>query len=129
MFLEELDWLFDVIDVPEAWIKESVSSYTMLENYQMCHTHRQHKKGGGVAIYLKNNLDFNKIDVLSTSIKDVMEIVTIYIFTKQLKKIVICCIYKSTYVNYNDFNSKLINLFDKCQFENDFYAAGLPMWK
>ena len=43
-FLEELDHLFVVFAVPEAWIKESVSSYTMLENYQMCHTHRQNKK-------------------------------------------------------------------------------------
>ena len=79
MCLEELNWLFDVFAVPEAWSKESVSSYTMLENYQICHTHRQNKKGGGVAIYIKNNLDFNKIDILNTSIEDVMEIVTVYI--------------------------------------------------
>ena len=43
----------------------------------MCHTHRQNKKGVDVAIYVKNNLDFNKIDVLSTNIEDVMEIVTV----------------------------------------------------
>ena len=52
MCLEELDWLFDVIAVSDTWTKESVSSYTMLENYQMCHTLRQNKKGGGVAIYI-----------------------------------------------------------------------------
>ena len=40
IFLEELDYLFVVFAVPEAWIKENVSSYTMIENYQMCHTHR-----------------------------------------------------------------------------------------
>ena len=44
MCLEELDWLFDVIVVSETWVKESVSSYTMLEKYQMCHTHRLNKK-------------------------------------------------------------------------------------
>ena len=126
MCLEELDWLFDVITVPETWIKESVSSYTMLENYRMCHTHRQNKKGGGVAIYIKNNLDLNKIDVLSTSIEDViMEIFTVEICIKQLKKIVICCIYKSPSVNYNYFNSKLESLFHKCQFNTkDVYVCG-----
>ena len=72
MCLEELDWLIDVIDVSETWIKESVSSYTMLESFKMYHTHRQNKKGGCVAIYLKNNLDFNIIDVLSTNIEDVL---------------------------------------------------------
>ena len=109
----------------ETWIKESVSSYTMLENYQMlCHAHRKNKKGGGVAIYTKNNLDFNKIDVLSTSIEDVMQIVTVYICIKQLKKIVICCIYISPSVNYNDFNSKLKILFDKFQFSTkDVYVC------
>ena len=30
MCLEELDWLFDVFVVSEEWIKDSVSSYTML---------------------------------------------------------------------------------------------------
>ena len=82
MCLEELEWLFDVITVPETWIKESVSSYTMLENYQMCHTHRQDKNGGGVSIYIMNKLDFNKIYVLSTNIKDVMENVTVEICIK-----------------------------------------------
>ena len=42
--LEELDWLFGVIVVSETWIKESVRSYTMLYDCQMCHTHRQNKK-------------------------------------------------------------------------------------
>ena len=72
------------------------------------------KKVGGLSIYIKNSLDFNKIDVLSTGIKDVMEIVTVYISIKQLNKIVICCIYNSPSVNCNDFNSKLKSLFDKC---------------
>ena len=64
MCFEQLDWLFDIIAVPETWANENVRSYTMLDNYQMCHTHRQNKQGGCVAIYIKNNLDFNKIDVL-----------------------------------------------------------------
>ena len=67
-----------------TWIKENgLRSYTMLENYQMCLTHRQNKQGGGVAIYIKNNFDFSKIDVLSTNIEDVMEIVTVEICIKQ----------------------------------------------
>ena len=91
----------------------------------MCHTHRQDKKGGGVAIYIKNNLDVNKIDVLSTSIEDVMEIATVEICIKQVKNIVICCTYKSPSVNYNDFNSKLESLFDKFQFNTkDVYVCG-----
>ena len=88
----------------------------MLENYQMCHTHRQNKKGGGVAIYIKNNLDFNNIDVHSTNIKDVIEIVTDGICIKQRERIVICCIYKSPSVNYNDLNTELESLFDKFKF-------------
>ena len=40
----------------------------MLENYQMCHTHRQNKQGGGAAIYIFKNLDFKEIDILSTNI-------------------------------------------------------------
>ena len=72
---EEFDWLFDVIAVSETWIKESVRSYTMSENYQVCHTHRQNKEGE--AIYINNKLHFNIIDVLSANIEDVMEIVSV----------------------------------------------------
>ena len=25
----------------------------MLDNYEMCHTHRQNKEGGGIAMYIK----------------------------------------------------------------------------
>ena len=35
------------------------------------------KKVGGLSIYIKNSLDFNKIDVLSTGIKDVIIIIII----------------------------------------------------
>ena len=56
----------------------------------MCHTHRQNKQGRGVAIYIKTyNLDFNKIDVLSTNIEDVMEIVNVEICIKQSKRILL----------------------------------------
>ena len=56
----------------------------------MCHTHRQNKQGWGVAIYIKTyNLDFNKIDVLSTNIEDVMEIVNVEICIKQSKRILL----------------------------------------
>ena len=72
MCLQEFDWLIDVIVVSETWIKESEMSYTMLEN---------------IYIYINNNLDFNKIDVLSTTIEDVIEIVTVEICTKQNKRI------------------------------------------
>ena len=95
MCLEKFDWLFDVIAMSETWIKENVRSYTMLENYQMCHAHRQNKIGGGVAIYIyvKNYLDFYKIDALSTNIEYVMEIVSVEICIKQRKRILICCNY------------------------------------
>ena len=83
MCFEQLDWLFDVIAVPETWVKENVMSYYLLENYKMCHTHRQNKQGGVVAIYIRNNLDFNKIDILRTNIEDVMEIVAVEIWIKQ----------------------------------------------
>ena len=42
-----------------------------------------------------------------------------------MKKIVICCIYKSPSVNYNDFNSKLESLSYKFKFNTkDVYVCG-----
>ena len=119
---EEFDWLFDAIAVSETWIKESVRSYTMSENYQICHTHRQNKEGEVGAIYIKNNLDFIKINILSTNIEDVMEILTVLCIKK---RIVICFIYKSASENYNDFNIELESLLNISQLnKKDVFGCG-----
>ena len=54
-----------------------------------------------------------KIDVLSTNMKDVMEIGTVEICIEQSKRIFICSTHKSPSVNYIDFNTELESLFDK----------------
>ena len=47
------------------------------------------------------------------------------ICTKQSKRILVCCIYKSPFANYNDFNTELKGLFDKFQFNTKHvYVCG-----
>ena len=54
-----------------------------------------------------------------------MEIVTTEICIKQLRKIIICCIHEIPSKGYNDLNSKLESLSNKCQFNTiDVYVCG-----
>ena len=49
---------FSVIGVTETWLHTNSPPLYSLENYQMLRSDRGHRKGGGVAIYAKNDIKF-----------------------------------------------------------------------
>ena len=52
-FLQTLNISFDFITIPETWLDVwNISDYE-LSGYQAFHTIVSHKKGGGVAIFVK----------------------------------------------------------------------------
>ena len=52
-FLQTLDITFDVVAISETWVEVGNATDYDLLNYHAFHTERCHKKGGGVAIYVK----------------------------------------------------------------------------
>lgn len=115
MCLDELGWPFEVIAISETWFNDSVDLNVFLHGYQICHTARQNKRGGGVAIFIKDSIKFKKIDTLSCAIDNIMEIISIEIISKK-RNIIISCIYKAPSVKQDDFNRELELLINNYKF-------------
>ena len=54
-YLKSLDYTFDVIAVSETWMSHNSNNFN-IPGYDAYHIVREHKKGGGVACYVKQEL-------------------------------------------------------------------------
>ena len=92
-FLQNIDHTFDVIALTETWLNEN-SLVPELVGFKCCHQPRLNKKGGGVAMYINNQLNFKILDTCTTSVNDTLECLSIEIVFDNSKNIVISCIYR-----------------------------------
>ena len=56
---------------------------------------RENRKGGGVAIYVNDSLDYRVIDRMSVTINGVMECVTVELCINKRKNIIVNCVYRT----------------------------------
>ena len=61
--LENLEFQFSVIGITETWLKDFNSDLYSIDGYNFVETHRTEKTGGGVGIFLKNNLCYQRSDL------------------------------------------------------------------
>ena len=57
IFLSTLDVQFSLLGITETWLKESDCFYN-IDHYSFLANGREAKRGGGVAIYIRNDIDF-----------------------------------------------------------------------
>lgn len=61
-----------LICATETWLNDSVdSNFINIHNYQICRQDRSYRRGGGIAIYLSNDICFTPISTNCDSMKDV----------------------------------------------------------
>ena len=68
--LETVDFSFDLIGLTETWPNESNADMFQLEGYDSCHKNRVAKHGGGVAFFIKSNIN----DMIIVQLKADVEI-------------------------------------------------------
>ena len=66
-----------------------------ITGYEVFHTTRNHRNGGGVACYVNNDLACKFIPQKSFAIDDVLECVTIEIVISGLKNTIVHCLYRT----------------------------------
>ena len=95
-YLSVLKTQFDVIAITETWFNETtdVSEFNLV-NYEIVHTNRLNKRGGGGCLYLNKKLDFIKANKYSIVQDDTFESVTVELNLENQKNIVISCIYRT----------------------------------
>ena len=112
---------FNIICVTETWSTDKDfknNSGFHLPNFDFIHQERKiGKKGGGILIYLKNDIKFKIIKDLSVSDCN-NECVNVEIENKNSKNLLITCCYRPPSGAIKGLNSYLENAFKKTQKEN-----------
>ena len=65
-----------------------------LLGYQLCHKDRHTKKGGRVAIYIRNCIDFQILYNLSCTVENVLECISVELHIANSKPIIVGCLYR-----------------------------------
>lgn len=91
--LHEIGKIFDIIAISESWLNSN-SIIPNLQGYECCQQPRINKKGGGVALYIHNHLDFKILNKMTTVIDDALECLSIELIFEKSKNVVVSCIYR-----------------------------------
>ena len=81
--------------------------------YESVHVNREHKSGGGVAIYILNSIDCMAIKSMSSVVDNIMECVAVELKLNKRKHVIIGCMYRTPGSNVDIFNYTLDLLLHK----------------
>ena len=104
---------FHVIAISESWITEGEETNYTLEGYDLVNINRQNKGGGGVGIFVINDLQFHIVDEMTVTMDNVLECITIEICMEKTKNIIISCIYRTPGTSIEIFTNWIDSMFSK----------------
>ena len=86
---------FDIIAITETWINEEKGMDFELEGYNLVCMNREKKGGGGVALFIADNIKFKVLKDISVAVDNMLECITVEIDLKKNCNIIIYCIYRA----------------------------------
>ncbi|XP_065643028.1 uncharacterized protein LOC136074619 [Hydra vulgaris] len=124
IFLEESNFIFNIICLGETWLTDdefNENTLFKLNNHEGVHLQRKSKKrGGGVVIYIKNSLRYKLRNDLCTSDYD-REFVSIEIINNDSKNTLISCYFNLNALNYEN------NIETQSFYNNLFQIGVIPL--
>ena len=108
---------FTAIGITETWLKEN-AHFVDIENYNFIHNHRRDQHGGGVGLYLKQNLNFKIRKDLRFDNSDSSDSLFVEIIVPKGKNIIIGVIYRPPNGNLQSFVHSFNEVIDKVGREN-----------
>ena len=113
---------FSVIGISETWLHENSPDIYNIPNYEMLHVNRKEGRGGGVALYVFNKLEFKiRKDIHVQGIEDVF----IEIKNESGKNVIVGTLYRPPSNNLNIFLENLDETLEKISRENkSIYLLG-----
>ena len=101
---------FDIIAVSEAWLNNDSAQYYNLTDYNMYFINRSNKRGGGVAIYVRNTTSSNEIVSSSFSIDNISECVSIEIINSLLRDFRVYFIWRACLFQFLNYEKTDISI-------------------
>ena len=116
-FLQVLDYQFHAIGISETWLNEYSHSVS-IENYDFIHSHRKNRRGGGVGLYLGNNLDYKVRQNLKFENSETTDSLFVEVTVPKGKNIIIGVVYRAPDNNLTTFVKDFNEVLDKITKEN-----------
>ena len=117
-YVSTLNMSFSIIGVSETWLNKSNEHLFNIPGFNFISNIRQHKSGGGVGLYIKDDLKFKpRIDLQSTD-KKLYESIFAEIIQSNGKNIIVGCLYKPPDTSVTEFNNSISPVLSTISFEN-----------
>lgn len=94
LMLGNLRNLFSVIGVSETWLNDTTAEQVDITGYNFVSNHRKSKSGGGVGIYLQNDLEYKLRPDCNLSEPEVIETLFVEIIIPHGKNIIVGTVYR-----------------------------------
>jgi hypothetical protein len=124
-YIFELDHLFDVIAISETWLDTRFDpNEFQLKGYEMYREDRTCKRGGGVAIYIKDHLKCKVLSEFCKTVDEIFECFTVEICIEKAKNIIISCFYRAPDSSLEKFNECIETHLCKLPSSKTIYVCG-----
>ena len=97
---------FTAIGISETWLNDNTSDRVNLPGYNFLSCHRTARSGGGVGLYLRNDLEYRICSECNFSDPNIIESLFVEIFVPNSKNIVAGVVYRSPNQNLSLFLDK-----------------------
>ena len=125
--LSDIDHEFSIVALSETWLKSDNYLLYGINNYNSEHSYRSTKGGGGVALYVKNDIEYFLRDDLSTNDKNI-ECLFIEIdksFIGKNQDVIVGVLYRPPDTDIATFNEYLQSILHKTRAEKkQLYLLG-----
>ena len=124
-YLATLNHKFTVIGISESWLKNHNADRYGLSGYNAIHKYRSARSGGGVSIFIQDDIEYFWRDVLCFQ-NDTTETAFIEIDKDHVgkeKNVIIGVIYRPPNTDIAEFNRYMTEILDKMKSENKMVAC------
>ena len=115
--LSTLNVKFSVVGITETWLQDS-SLGVNIDGYNFVYKNRSAKTGGGVGLYVPDNLDFRIHTDIYAYEDEVMELLFVEIIRSHERNVIIGIIYRPPNQNVSDFVIRMNDVLGKISRDN-----------
>lgn len=123
-YLQDLHMKFDIVAVSETWAELDVIDDLNLIGYSAYHVTRESRKGGGVALYIRNELSCRLLETKSMEVEHTFECVTVELAIKNHANVIINCMYRTPGSNLDIFCEKIEHMFNDVKAHKTIFLCG-----
>ena len=115
--LSTLNIKFSVVGITETWLRDS-SPGVSIDGYNFVYKNRLARSGGGVGLYVSDNLDYRIRTDICANEDEVMESLFIEIIRPHERNVIVGIIYRPPDQNVNDFVSRMNDVLGEISRDN-----------